>query len=223
MVQTPRSSAPFAAVSPKLDLLGCARLLTMRVHGRLLRPHPEEHRLSDASRRIGRRGLSYSNVKQPLTVVPANAGTHNHRPSLLRESRRTASFNTRDPAYGSLRSQGRRRWENARLYLPAMHPHPSLKNLPPEEGVGNARRFGAPAALRAKVKKHASKSPRVRRVTRHSRTRMVLTAYGALSLVIGLCCHHFRLRRRSVNAEVMPASRHQDHTLSPSASYVFVC
>ena len=50
----------------------------------------------------------------------------------------------------------------------------------------------ATLALRAKVKKHASKSPRVRRVTRHSRTRMVLTAYGVLSPVIGLCCHRQR-------------------------------
>jgi hypothetical protein len=30
------------------------------------------------------------------------------------------------------------------------------------------------------------------RIARHSRTRMVLTAYSALSLVIGLSCHHPR-------------------------------
>src|SRR5260370_26261035 len=41
-------------------------------------------------------------------VVPANAGTHNHRPVLLRESRRTASPKTSDTAYGSRRSPGRR-------------------------------------------------------------------------------------------------------------------
>jgi hypothetical protein len=40
-------------------------------------------------------------------VVPANAGTHNHRHWLLRESRRTASLKTSDTAYGSLLSQGR--------------------------------------------------------------------------------------------------------------------
>src|ERR1700730_6631120 len=34
-------------------------------------------------------------------VVPANAGTHNHRPVLLRESRRTASPKTTAAAYGS--------------------------------------------------------------------------------------------------------------------------
>src|SRR6266850_2932133 len=36
-------------------------------------------------------------------VVPANAGTHNHRLWLLNESRRTASHNTCDTAYGPLR------------------------------------------------------------------------------------------------------------------------
>src|SRR3984893_16305521 len=41
-------------------------------------------------------------------VVPANAGTHNHRPVLLRESLRTASPKTSDTAYGSRRSPGRR-------------------------------------------------------------------------------------------------------------------
>src|ERR1700731_2187994 len=53
-------------------------------------------------------------------VVPANAGTHNHRPVLLRESRRrvrrsfseggTASPKTTAAAYGSRRSPGRRGW-----------------------------------------------------------------------------------------------------------------
>jgi len=47
---------------------------------------------------------------------------------------------------------------------------------------------------------------------------MVLTAYGALSPVIGLCCHR---RRNAKHYRHMPASRHQDHTLSPSASPVF--
>jgi 3-methyladenine DNA glycosylase AlkC len=41
-------------------------------------------------------------------VVPANAGTHNHRRWLLRQSRRTAFLNTNAAAYGSLLSQGRR-------------------------------------------------------------------------------------------------------------------
>ena len=39
-------------------------------------------------------------VRVNPTVVPAHAGTHNHRPSLSRESRRTASLNTYDAAYG---------------------------------------------------------------------------------------------------------------------------
>jgi hypothetical protein len=56
------------------------------------------------------------------------------------------------------------------------------------EGAGNAGRFNAPAALRAE-KKHASKSPQVRRTIRHS-LRDGFTVYSALFLVIGLSCHH---------------------------------
>src|SRR5204863_2246004 len=44
---------------------------------------------------------------------------------------------------------------------------------------------------------------------------MVLTVSFVLSPVIGLCCHR-RLRDETQN--LTPASRHQDHTTSPSAS-----
>jgi hypothetical protein len=47
---------------------------------------------------------------------------------------------------------------------------------------------------------------------------MVLTAYSALSLVTGLCCHHRQRDAVRVFANLMPASGHQDHTASPSAS-----
>src|SRR5579863_10396887 len=42
-------------------------------------------------------------------VVPAHAGTHNHRAALLCESRRPDSFKTMAAAYGSLLSLGRRK------------------------------------------------------------------------------------------------------------------
>jgi hypothetical protein len=51
--------------------------------------------------------------------------------------------------------------------------------------------------------------------TRHSRTRMVLTACFGLSPGIGLFCP--RRSRDHRLASLMPASRHQDHTTSPSA------
>ena len=38
-----------------------------------------------------------------------------------------------------------------------------------------------------------------------------------LSLVIGLSCHHPRQDAKAFLAGLMPASRHQDHTTSPSA------
>ena len=54
-------------------------------------------------------------------------------------------------------------------------------------------------------------------ITRHSRTRMVLTVSFALFPVIGLCCHRRRRDAISIVANLMPASRHQNHTTSPSA------
>ena len=68
-------------------------------------------------------------------------------------------------------------------------------------------------------------------ITRHSRTRMVLTAYFVVSPVIGLSCHRRQRikgfagpgRARKTSADLTPASRRQDHTTSPSASASFVC
>jgi hypothetical protein len=45
---------------------------------------------------------------------------------------------------------------------------------------------------------------------------MVLTVSFALSLVIGLSCHHTRCDALA-SSPVTPASRRQDHTTSPSA------
>jgi hypothetical protein len=49
---------------------------------------------------------------------------------------------------------------------------------------------------------------------------MVLTVSFVLSPVIGLCCH--RHRRKINSADLIPASRNQDHTTSPSANGAFV-
>jgi hypothetical protein len=48
------------------------------------------------------------------------------------------------------------------------------------------------------------------------------TAYFVLSPVIGLCCHRRKPQCISIAAYLMPASRHQDHTASPSAFAPFV-
>ncbi len=87
-----------------------------------------------------------------------------------------------------------------------------------QEGVGNA---GCPRT-RSRVRK--VESTRVSHHgyagnTRHSRTRW-FTAYSALSPVTGLSCHC--RRRKPVSANLMPASGHQDHTPSPSASGALV-
>src|SRR6516165_6755995 len=49
---------------------------------------------------------------------------------------------------------------------------------------------------------------------------MVLTVSFVLSPAIGLRCH--RHRRKLNSADLIPASRNQDHTTSPSASGAFV-
>jgi hypothetical protein len=60
-------------------------------------------------------------------------------------------------------------------------------------------------------------------ITRHSRTRMFLTAYGALSPVNRAFLPPSPAQCANIVAGLMPASRHQDHTLSPSASHLVVC
>src|SRR3984957_10399852 len=54
------------------------------------------------------RGCKYQLPSSSSTVVPANAGTHNHRCLLLAEAGATLNPTTKICGYGSLRSQGRR-------------------------------------------------------------------------------------------------------------------
>jgi hypothetical protein len=96
------------------------------------------------------------------------------------------------------------------------HQAPELcKNLSPRRGRGECRVPVAPAASCAKCRKHTSV------VTTSSPEHpafphaMVLTAYFALSPVIGLVCHR---RLADTLRDLTPASRRQDHTTSPSAS-----
>jgi hypothetical protein len=101
---------------------------------------------------------------------------------------------------------------------------------PKNEGAGNA---GCPLHPQPRVQCVGStrvSSPRSHRNTRHSRTRVVLTAYFALSPEIGLSCLRrpriWRVKTRSgrhASADLTPASRRQDHTTSPSALAPFVC
>jgi hypothetical protein len=72
-------------------------------------------------------------------------------------------------------------------------------------GRGECRVPNAPAALRAKNRKHASKSPRLRRDHPAFPHAMVLTAYFALSPVIGLSCHR-RFADTGVSGPLGPTS-----------------
>jgi hypothetical protein len=97
---------------------------------------------------------------------------------------------------------------------------------PKIEGVGNA---GCAASTRSlaweKNKPHEHSHHRSSRIHPAFPHAMVLTAYFALSPVIGLVCHrrqriwHVCTRSgRHASADLTPASRRQDHTTSPSAS-----
>ena len=96
------------------------------------------------------------------------------------------------------------------------------------EGVGNA---GCPPHPQPRVRNKTKHTSIVTTVTagftRHSRTRMVLTAYFVLSPVTGLVCHRHQAdmaqSARSgghASADLTPASGRQDHTTSPSATSI---
>src|SRR5260370_21285800 len=78
---------------------------------------------SDAESVIAMGLLLERDAGRGYAVVPAKAGTHNHRPLLLRESHRPASSKTTAAAYGSLRSQGRR--ENTRAAVGMVCSYPA--------------------------------------------------------------------------------------------------
>ena len=141
---------------------GASHLLTMKMN-HLLRPHPEEHRVSDASRKM--------TGQRSGTAFPS------------REINASGSLQTT-----SLRKQR-------------------------AQGMPGARRTRSSAC---KIKKHADKSPQVRRNIPALPARMVLTASFVLSPAIGLFVT-VPDAMRSIVTGLMSASRHQDHTTSPSA------
>jgi hypothetical protein len=86
----------------------------------------------------------------------------------------------RDDGVGKTRNPA-----SPRRVTPELSMHPS-----PQEGVGNAGRPLHPQPRVGKIKPHERSHHGRAGITRHSRTRMVLTVSFALSLVTGLFCHH---------------------------------
>jgi hypothetical protein len=84
-------------------------------------------------------------------------------------------------------------------------PPPSHGAIAPEscvksfahKGVGNAGRAMRPQPRMQNEKAHECRHHGRAEITRHSRTRVVLTVSFALSLVTGLFCHH---RKRNAQA-----------------------
>ena len=87
-------------------------------------------------------------------------------------------------------------------------------------GRGECRVPFAPVASCVKVENTRVSHHGRAGFTRHSRTRMVLTAYGALSPVNRAFLPPSPAQCASIVAGLMPASRHQDHTLSPSVATI---
>jgi len=87
-------------------------------------------------------------------------------------------------------------------------------------GHRECRAPNAPAASRAKMKKHTSKSTTGSPVSHRHSLRDGFTACFVISPVIGLSCHR-RLQDHRL-AGLTSASRCQDHTTSPSAMRTLV-
>jgi hypothetical protein len=83
-------------------------------------------------------------------------------------------------------------------------------NFPPNQGRGECRALNAPAASRVKWKQNTRVSHhRLAEITRHSRTRVVLTVSFVLSPVTGLVCHrHPRDVSRGLDASVGASGPH---------------
>ena len=134
----------------------------------------------------------------------------------LRQSRSKAWMAGTSPAMTSFQDVRFNFQTAVRLPATAFRPD-SSKSLSPQrtEGAGNAGCLSAPAASCAKEKAHelvTTGSPKHAGIP----ARLVLTAYSELSPVIGPFCHRPRNNAKHC-CELMPASRHQDHTALPSA------
>jgi len=105
-----------------------------------------------------------------------------------------------------------------RLNLAARCARDIDKTSAQREGVGNAGCPVHPAASCAKwvVQDAHEYSQRSHRKSPGIPARNGFTAYVVLSPAIGLSCH--RRLRKSLPANLTPASRRQDHTILPSAS-----
>jgi hypothetical protein len=91
---------------------------------------------------------------------------------------------------------------------------------PPIRGRREYRVRAAPTVSCATVHKKTHTSIQVQRRQSGIPCAMVLTVSFVLSPATGLSCH--RHPRKMLPANLMPASGHQDHTTSPSASSAFV-
>jgi hypothetical protein len=149
-------------------------------------------------------------------VVPAKAGTHNHRPQLLKQSRRPLfSSNIRRGVWvpacaGTTWGEGMRSRSRG-MFRPSFS-----KFVAPlqTEGAGNV---GCALHPRSRVqyaqRKGAHEHTGERRTLRHP-LRNGVTAYFVLSPVSGLVV---TVIGGTLSANLTPASRRQDHTTWPYA------
>ena len=167
------------------------------------RPPPDTSRYARCATLPALRGggISRAEAAVSLLSLPLRGGW----PSAARSGGGLSK--TLHPAQAQLHTPRRSR---ARVFAKQ---RPSKKS----EGAGNA---GCQTHPRFRVKKTHEAHHRFAGRSRHS-LRDGVTAYSGLSLVIGLSCHHPRAMRKHCR-ELTPASRHQDHTASPSASCALV-
>ena len=96
-------------------------------------------------------------------------------------------------------------------------------NFRPIEGVGNA---GCPPHPQPRVRNKIKHTSMVTTVTagftRHSRTRMVLTAYFVLSPVTGLVCHRHQADMAQSARSGRHASAGLDASVGASGPHVYI-
>jgi hypothetical protein len=163
--------------------------------------------------------ISGPHGSRPRVAAPHHEGPFAYSDLILRSARTRAGRAVARPSRMVQMKRASRRMAQEQPFPRCDAPGLIQETCRPE------RAWGMPGAKR--TRSLACKSKKAHELvttstpeTRHSRTRMVLTAYGALSLVSRALLSPSPAR--SYLADLISASGYQAHTTSPSASSAFV-
>jgi hypothetical protein len=160
--------------------------------------------------RVGERGPhAQSQSNHPLPAPPPQGGRERRNRIRRQQPRPSKPYSTCQTADSTTRSRSRGVIRPSFVKSFTQSPH---------RGRRECRASGSPTASRVKKTRElvTASLPKRSGIPR----AMVLTVSFVVSLAIGLSCHH---RRRIISADLIPASRYQDATTSPSALPAVVC